>query len=111
MSVFPVFTFERHREAEVESGGAVVLAGTLLLNTFGRRRPTRRQRLELEGIIRSLTNDAQASRMSPAEARHRAVMTRRAPLSPSMIRGCRVPTERNAGGRRQRRPDQTAGCV
>lgn len=33
MSVFPVFMFERHREIEVESGGAVELAGTLRLNT------------------------------------------------------------------------------
>ena len=78
MSVFPVFVLQRHREIENQD---LILAGRLWLNTFGRRRPTRRQR-----IIRGLTNDAQASRMSPAEARHRVAMARRA-FSPSMIRG------------------------
>ena len=63
MSTYPVFVFER-REVEIESQDTV-LAGTLRLNTFGRRRPTRRQRLECVEIIRGLTHDAQAGRIKP----------------------------------------------
>jgi hypothetical protein len=62
VSTYPVFVFERRREVEIENPD-FELAGTLRFNTFGRRRPTRRQLLELEEIIRGLTNDARAGRL------------------------------------------------
>jgi hypothetical protein len=64
VSTYPVFVFERRHEVEIESQD-LILAGTLRLNTFGRRRPTRRQRLECAEIIRGLTHDAQAGRIKP----------------------------------------------
>lgn len=48
---FPVFIFIR---AEVEG------FGTLYCNIFGRKRPTRRQRIEIEEIVHGLRADAAA---------------------------------------------------
>jgi hypothetical protein len=49
---YPVFMFICSAEAEAD--------GYLFLNTFGRRWPTRRQRIEIEEIIRGVRADAEA---------------------------------------------------
>jgi hypothetical protein len=62
MSVFPVYLFERRHEDEVEAQGALLLAGELFYNAFGKR-PKRRGWLEIEEIIRGLTADAKTGRL------------------------------------------------
>ena len=62
MPVMPVFVFQRQRDIEVETG--LILAGNLIVDIPRDREPSQQEQLMVTHIVKLLTEEAGAGKLS-----------------------------------------------